>query len=321
MMSVRRKIYRSLAVATSIACLVMTCFTWYVVGIIEKENTKEILEKRVNYVSDTLYKKEIKYNAVSNQISGEYKSRARALAVMLSKNPEITNDELQLEELRTAIGADTISFYDENLMLEFTTGSEYNQITLSQELKAAVNNKLYSSANINTSGEFPKVVVSCSRLDRPGIIQVEYMSENLDTILDMLDISEIFVGVPILKTGSLALIDNETMTYIAHTDEAMTGKPSHFNLKEDFFGADPFFDCEINGEDVLLHFDFCNNQLVIGYIPYNEINEMRNDTIQWILCAATIISLVTTLTIRSRILHINKKRNHNKNSHSDCKEI
>ncbi len=291
----------------------MAFFSWYVVGVIEKDNVKGILESRVEYISESLYKKEIQYKSVSGKISDEYKSRARALAVMLSENPDIIQDELQLEELRMMIGAEAISFYDENMNLEISTGSFYDESTFAGVFGAGVENKLFSSAEIDVSGDIPRIIVGCSRLDKSGIIQLEYTSENVETLLKMMNISDIFTGVPILRSGSVALIDNKTMNFIAHTDENMIGKPSHFNLHEDFFGADSFFDCEINGEDVLLHFDFCNNQLVIGYVPYSEIYATRNDTILWVISAAVIISAVVTLTVRSKILHINKKDKRKKN--------
>ena len=303
----RRKIYRTLAIVVTIAGMLLTFFTWYVVGVVEKNNTMEVLESRVEHVSDVLYKKEIKRKSISYQFFDEYKSRARAVAIMLSRNPDIVNDELQLEELKTAIGADAISFYDEKLQLESTTDA-FTDIQFLQYFKPALTNKLFSLAKLDTSGDVPKIIVGCSRLDKDGIVQVEYISENIDTILNLLDINDIFVGVPIMKTGSIALIENKTMSYVSHTDESMIGKPSHFNLKEDFFGTDSFFDCEINGEDVLLYFDIQNNQTIIGYIPYSEIYSTRNDTILWVIAAALIISFVVVLTIRSKILHISKKR-------------
>lgn len=308
----RRKIYRSLAVATIISCIVMVVFTWYVVGVIEKENTREILESRVSDVSDTLYKKQLRYQSVFSDICDEYKSRARAFAMMLSKNTDIMSDDIQLEEMRTSIGADVISIFDENFQLDYTTGSFSEEHKVYMEFEAAVENKLFSSAFIDTDSETKKVIVGCSRIDRPGVIQIEYVSENVDTILMLMDVSKMFVGIPIMKTGSVAIIDNKSMNFIAHTDEQMIGKPSHFDLKKDFFGAEPFFDCEIQGEEVMLHFDFCNNQLVIGYVPYSEIYSIRNDIIKWVVAVAIIVSAVVTLTVRSRILHISKKEKHNK---------
>ncbi len=303
----RRKIYRTLAVVTVVSGLVMALFTWYVVGIVGKYNTMEVLESRVDYISEMLYKKEIRRDSFSYQISDEYKSRARALAIMLSNNTDILNDELQLEELQTAIGADAISLYDENLQLEHTTGTFSGDEKYLKDFEPAITNKLFSSAKLDISRDYPKIVVGCSRIDKAGIIQVEYISENVDRILNLLDISDMFIGVPIMKTGCLALIDNETMNYIAHTNEEMIGKPSHFNLKEDFFGPESFLDCQINGEDVLVCFDICNNETVIGYIPYSEIYNTRNDTIIWVVAAALIISCVVTLTIRSKVLHLRKK--------------
>ena len=49
--------------------------------------------------------------------------------------------------------------------------------------------------------------------------------------------------------------------------------------------------------------------ILIGYVPYNEIYETRDDTIKWVIAAAMVISVVVTLTVRNKILHINRKKN------------
>lgn len=304
----KNKIYRTLAITIVLVCVIMAAFIWYVVGVVEKNKNMQILESRVEYISDVLYKKEFKRESIPYQMFSEYKSRVRALSMLLLKNPDIISDELQIEELQTSIGADVISVYDENLQLEFSTDfSMDNDIDLNS-FKPALTNKLFSLARLDISSEQPKIIVGCSRLDEDGIVIVEYHSDNIETFFNLLDISDIFTGVPVMMTGEIALIDNKTMNYTAHTNEEMIGKPSHFNLKEDFFVADSFIDCELNGEDVLLYFDICNNETIIGYIPYSEIYGTRNDIILWVVVAALVISGVMILVVRGKILHIRNKK-------------
>jgi len=311
-MSLKKKIYRTLALTIVLVCLIMVLFIWYVVGVVEKNKSMQILENRVEYVSDVIYKKEIQRKSIPYQLFSEYKSRVRALSMLLLKNPEIISDELQIEELQTSIGADTISVYDENLQLEYSTDFFTAEDIDLNSFKPALTNKLFSLAKLETSNEYSKVIVGCSRLDKDGIIIVQYASDNVNTIFNLLDISDIFTGVPVMMTGEIALIDNKTMNYTAHTNEEMIGKPSHFNLKEDFFGSDSFMDCELNGENVLLYFDICNNETVIGYIPYSEIYSTRNDIILWVLAAELVISSVMILVVRGKILRIRNKKNENK---------
>ncbi len=307
----RRKIYRAVAVATAIACSVLVFCTWYVVGIVEKNNTKKILEARVSSISEIMYKQEAKYKNMSELVSDEYKTKARAVAIMLSKNTDIMTDELLLEEMRMSIGADAISIFDKYIQLEYSTSMDKTSEKYVHKFEQAINNKLFSVAQIDTNYDIPKVIVGCSRLDNPGIVLIEYTAENMNVIVELINsISEMAVTIPIMKTGSLAVIDSNSMNYIAHTDENMIGKSSGFQLDTHFVGkvTYDFFDCEINGKDVLLHFDFCNNNVVIGYIPYSEIYNVRNNTIQWVIVVGAIVAIVVTLTLRSKVLHVNKKK-------------
>lgn len=308
----RRKIYRTVTAATVIACAVLVFVTWYVVGIVEKDNTMNILESRVSTVSDILYKRESKYSSISSQIGDEYQSKTRTLAIMLSKNTNIMEDELLLEEIRMIAGADSISIFDENLKLEHEIGVDTTNENIIQKFTPAIDNKLFSSSQIKVDGNVIKVIVGCSRLDKSGIVMAEYIYGSTDKLEIAADISEILVNMPIMETGKLAVIDNESMKYAAHTDKDKIGMPSGFDLKSDFFSRDDFFDCKIDGEEVLLHFKFCNNNLAIGYIPYSEIYHIRNYTIKWVIAVGIIISCVVTLTFRSIILHIKKKEKKNK---------
>ncbi|MGN0613425.1 MAG: hypothetical protein ACI4JB_05945 [Porcipelethomonas sp.] len=312
----RRKIYRSVAVATAIACTAMALLTWYAVGVIECSVTEEILESRVSQVSDMLYKRSLRYDSVSGQIYSDYKSKVRALAMMLSQNTDAMADEAQFEEIRMMVGAEVISVSDENAQIEYTTGSSDSGQEIYEGFLPALEDKVFSEAVVEKNGETLSITAGCSRIDKPGIVQVEFAPENTQLILNAVDISDMLTGIPVMRTGCLAIIEDETMEYIAHTDKEMVGKPSHFDLKEDFFGTDSNFDCEINGEDVMLQFEFCNNRVVIGYVPYSEIYETRNDTIVWVISAALFISVVVTLTVRSKTLKrhtVSDKKSSDKN--------
>ncbi len=303
----RRKIYRIVTVATIVTCVILVLFTWYVVGIVKKNNTKKILEMRVSGVCDTLYRKDAVYSGISSEITDEYRSKARALAIVLSKNAEILNDELQLEEMRMACGANSISIYNDNAILEYSTDDESISDKLVDKFKPAITDKLFSLAQVDVKGETIKIIVGCSRLDCSGIVVAEYIYGNSDSLASASDISDMLINIPVMETGSLGVINSKSMKYTTHTDKEKIGKASSFSLDDDFLGKSDYFDCIINGKEVLLHFDFCNDRVVLGYVPYSEIYRIRNDTIKWVVAAGIIIAVVVTLTFRSVILHINKK--------------
>lgn len=307
----RKKIYRAVAVATIIACAAMAFLSWYAIGVIAKSNTEDMLECRVNQIVEAIDKWQLEYDSINERIYSEYKSKARALALLFSQNPEIMYEETKFEEIRVITGAEVICITNSNDEIEFTTGSANGEQKIYKEFFSAKTDTVFSEVILDTEFEKPKVIAGCSRLDEIGIIQIEFSPENIESILELSDLSKMFNDIPIMQNGCIALINKETMNYISHTNESMTGKPSGFSLENDFnsFDDDPNFNCGINGEEVMLQYADTPKGIVIGYVPYCEIYETRDDTIKWVIAAAMVISIVVTLTVRNKILRINKKKN------------
>ena len=307
----RRKIYRAVGIATIIACAAMAFLSWYAIGIIEKSNTADMLEYRVNQIAETIDSRKLKFDNINEQIYSDYKSKARGLALLFSQDQSLMNDETRFEELRMITGAEVINVTDSNSEIEFTTGSDNSEPIIYKEFTPALTDTVFSDVIIDSDSEKTKIVAGCSRLDKRGIVQVEFVSENVKALLELSDVSKIFNEIPIMKSGCIALIDKETMNYKSHTDKNMIGKPSHFDLEKDFNSFDENFNfsSEINGLDVMIQYADTSMGILIGYVPYNEIYETRDDTIKWVIAAAMVISVVVTLTVRNKILHINRKKN------------
>ncbi len=303
----RRRVYRAVAIATIIACLVFVFFTWYVVGIVEKNNSKTILEGRLMNVCEIFSERKSEYENVISQLCNDYKSRSRSLAMLLAKNTNILSDDVLLEEIRMSVGADDIIVFDDMMNIDFTTGSTLVDDEILEKFKPALGNKQFSMAEIYYDEKKPKIIVGVSRMDKTGIIQVEYSSDNINSIMEITDVSGMFMNISIMQTGCLAVIEGSDMTYSAHTDSDMIGKPSHLSFDDELSEESGFFDHEINGEDVLAFYIKKTGRVIIGYIPYSEIYYVRNDTIKWVVAAGVVIAFVVTLTIRTSIFHIGKK--------------
>ncbi len=307
----RRKIYRAVVIVTIIACAAMAFLSWYTMGVIEKSKISEMLEFRVNHIAETIDSRKLEFDNINQRIYEDYKSKARALGLIFSQNSDLMKSETALEELRMITGAEVISIINSENEIEYTTGSESGEQKIYDEFAPALSGTVFSDVILDKQSDNPKIIAGCSRLDEKGIIQVEFSSENVENILELSDISKMFNYNSILKTGCIALIDKEKLNYISHTNINMVGKPSFFSLEEDFDDTEENknFDCEISGEEVMLQYADTPMGIVIGYVPYKEIYETRDGTIKWILSAAILISFVITLTIRNKILHINKKKN------------
>lgn len=305
----RKKIYRAAAIATIISCIAMALFTWYVVGITEKSNTETTLKNRVDQVTEMLDDHRTEYDAAVEQIYEDYKSKARALALLISKNSELMEDESRFEILRMIIGAEVIIVTDENMNVEYTTGSAGGEQEIYSSFRGAVNSKVFSEAIIDREQDSFKVVAGSSRLDKKGIVQIEFLTKSIKTFLEFTDISGKLTGTSVMKSGCLGVIDEETMNYISHTNEEMVGKASLLDREEDFPEEEGgFTDCEIGGEEVLLNYAYSKSGIVVGYIPYSEVYETRDGTTYWVVAAAIFIAAVVILVVRNKMLRINKKK-------------
>lgn len=306
----RRKIYRAVAIATIIACAAMAFLSWYAIGVIEKSNTADMLEYRVNQIAETINDHKQEYDNINEQIYNDYKSKARSLALLFSQDKSLMQDETRFEELRMITGAEVINVTNFNNDIDFTTGSANSEPIIYKEFAPALTDTVFSDVIIDTDYEKTKIIAGCSRLDERGIVQVEFTSENVHKLLELSDISQIFNEIPLMKSGCIALIDKETTNYKSHTNKNMIGKPSYFDLEKDFNSTDESFNfsSEINGYDVMIQYADTSMGILIGYVPYCEIYETRDDTIKWVIAAAMVISLVVTLTVRNKILRISRKK-------------
>lgn len=307
----RRRFYRAVVIATIITCAAMAFLSWYAVGVIEKSNTADTLELRVNEVAETIDNWQSQYDGLREQMYDDYKFKARSLALLFSQNPDIMRDETKFEEIRVISGAEVINITNSDSEIEYTTGSVNEEQKIYDQFSSAISDTVFADVIINKEDDKVKLVAGCSRLDESGIIQIEFSSDNIESALEFSDISKMFMDIPIMKSGCMGLISKDTMNYISHTNKNMIGKPSNFSIEEDFdsFDDDPNFDCKINGEEVMLQYADTSAGIIVAYIPYCEIYKTRDDTIIWIIVAAVIISVVVTLTIRNKILRINKKKN------------
>ena len=89
--------------------------------MVDRSNTRNILEARINQVCETLDDNIYKSKELTESIYTNYKSKSRVLAMMLSKNKNIMTDETSLEELRMAVGANVISITDSSGIIQFST--------------------------------------------------------------------------------------------------------------------------------------------------------------------------------------------------------
>lgn len=304
--AMNKSFYRAIIITTLVVGVISGFMAFYSVGVIDRANTRELLESRINQVSEILDSNIDEYKKITEQIYANYKSKSRVTAIMLSKNKSIMTDDTTFEELRMAIGADSVSITDSSGMVEYSTSpADENQKAL-EDFLPAIENKVFSEAVLNTEYGKTQVITGCSRLDAPGIIQIEFTPENSEALLDLTDISRTLTEIPVLKNGHMAIIDAESGKYLSHTNSELIGSQSIFT-EDDFDDEKSWFSSEFEGQDVMVKYLVHDDKIIIGMVSYDEIYSRRNSIVKWIIFAVTVTSAIITLTIRSKIIK-NKNR-------------
>lgn len=304
--AMNKSFYRAIIITTLVVGFISGFMAFYSVGVIDRANTRELLESRINQVSEILDSNVDEYKKITEQIYANYKSKSRVTAIMLSKNKSIMTDDTTFEELRMAIGADSVSITDSSGMVEYSTSpADENQKAL-KDFLPAIENKVFSEAVLNTEYGKTQVITGCSRLDAPGIIQIEFTPENSEALLDLTDISRTLTEIPVLKNGHMAIIEAESGKYLSHTNSELIGSQSIFT-EDDFDDEKGWFSSEFEGQDVMVKYLVHDDKIIIGMVSYDEIYSRRNSIVKWIIFAVTVTSAVITLTIRSKIIK-NKNR-------------
>ena len=304
----RKKLYRSAVIATIISCAAMAVLTWYAVGIIEKSNMEDALVNRVEQITEMLDSRQKEYDKTAALMYDDYKSRVRALSMHIAEEPELMDNETQFEGLRMMTGAEVISVTDENLKIEHTTGLD-GEPEIKKEFAAGVNSTVFSEALVQKDDDCFRVTVGCSRIDKKGIVQVSFMPQDIEIFLGLTDISNMLTNIPVMKSGSLGIINRSTMNYESHTIKDMNGTPSHLTAEALPDENGGLIDTEINGVDSLLRYSYSGDHIVVGYVSYSEVYETRNDIIIWVITAALFVAVVVVLVVRNKLLRITRKKN------------
>ncbi|MGN1481845.1 hypothetical protein [Porcipelethomonas sp.] len=302
-----RKFYTSVIASALICCLVFIFLAFYSVGVIDRSNTRNLLNDRIDQVCEKLDDNIYESKELTEEIYNNYKSKSRVLAIMLSKNKSIMTDETSLEELRMAIGANIISITDSKGIIQFSTNPSSENKKAYEDFFPAIDNKVFSEAVLNTENNHTSVITGCSRLDAPGIVQIEFIPENAEYLLDLTDISKTLTEMPVLKNGHMAIIQASDYKYISHTDYTLVGTKAQFS-ESDFPEEKGWFSSEHDGHDVLVQYQKHNDNIIIGMVSYDEIYNRRNSIIKWTIFIVPVTAGVITLTFRNKIIHIQNRK-------------
>lgn len=297
----KRKPYKVILIPAFICTAVISFLAFYITGVIDRAEARNLIGKRLEMICENIDKKNSSAEKLNNEIYSSYCSKARVVSMMLSKNPKILNDETSLEEMRVAIGADVISVTDKTGTIVYSTDLSVEETSALEEFLPAIENKVFSEALLSDLGKSSVVVTGSSRLDQPGIIQIQFTLESYQQQLDLSELSSAVTQMPVMNHGHLAVIDTKNYTYISHTDSYLNGSAVQMP-SEEFYNESGWFSSEFDGKKTLVKYKKHNDMIVAGMLPYSEIYHRRNTVLKWLLFSMTAITIIIILSMRNYII-------------------
>ncbi|MCM1228107.1 MAG: hypothetical protein NC320_11935 [Clostridium sp.] len=297
----KRKPYRVILIPAAICTIIMSFLAFYITGVIDRAETRELIGDRIDMVCENIDNNKSSSKKLNDEIYKSYCSRARVVSMLLNKNAKIFSDEASFEEMRVAIGADVISVTDKTGTIIYSTDMSVEKTSALEEFMPAIENKVFSDALLSGSGKNRIVVTGSSRLDQPGIIQIQFMLESYQQQLDISELSTAVTQMPVMNHGHLAIIDPDENIYISHTDSYLNGAQVQFP-DDEFSEESDWFSSEYEGKSVLVKYKKHDGLIVMGMLPYSEIYIRRNTVLKWIIFSMTILTIVIILSLRDYIL-------------------
>lgn len=276
--------------------------SYYCVGVVERHSMDEIMEVRLDKLSDAAKESTTERELIYNRFVTDCECKAQAIAVMIAQNPKLIADEIGLEELLAVTGVDEITIADENGEVVLTTSASFEeQIGLDEIFVQNAGNKNFSQT-INTEQNGNPVLISgVSRRDATGILTITCSADVLRQVEEYTDISEVTSRFPLMEHGVTAIIDSDTMQYISHTNSSLIGTVTEIESAE-FNDDRGSFTYKLDNEDCYVKYQIDDGNIILASIPEHELYEGRNNVLKWLVFACLMCCFAAALASRKVFL-------------------
>ncbi|MDO5558794.1 MAG: hypothetical protein Q4F95_04270 [Oscillospiraceae bacterium] len=287
----------NILIPSIVVSAVLIFISWYSIGVIEKNSAKEIADTRINQIISKLDKTTVEFNDLKQQIADEYESKAKTFSVILYQTPRALSEDMAIEELRLAIGADVISVTDEYGNITFSTADDENN-NINNEFEDGLDKKSYAKTIIELDDNGTYIFKSAvSRRDSDGLILFTFIDSSLNDILSYSSIASVTTNYPLLQSGITAIVDINSTNFISHTTQALVNTQCPVPV-ERFDKETGNISYRIYGHSSLIRYRVYNDKVILGILPKTEVFKLRNTTTKWLILACIIINVSVLLSIR-----------------------
>lgn len=283
-----------------IASFICTFLSYYSTGVVERSQARRIIDDRLDMMSEKIEEGYNQAAVIKNQVCENYEYRAKMIALMISQSTSSISDENSLEEMRIAINADEINITNSSGMIEYSTS--YHQGSYAEQIFIDnMSDRNFTKAIITEDEGSEKIIIGTARVDKTGIIQITFTTDNIEQLVSYFDISKVTSEYPLLNSGCMAVIDRKSYTYLSHTDSALTDTAVQIPA-EKFNGEKYNFYSYYNGNKVFIRYRIYDDKIIFGMLPADEIYSSRNMVTAWVAVISIILSGISCLVLRKHII-------------------
>ena len=283
-----------------ISSFICTFLSYYSTGVVERSQARRIIDDRLDMMSEKIEEGYNQAAVIKNQVCENYEYRAKMIALMISQSTSSISDENSLEEMRIAINADEINITNSSGMIEYSTS--YHQGSYAEQIFIDnMSDRNFTKAIITEDEGSEKIIIGTARVDKTGIIQITFTTDNIEQLVSYFDISKVTSEYPLLNSGCMAVIDRKSYTYLSHTDSALTDTAVQIPA-EKFNGEKYNFYSYYNGNKVFIRYRIYDDKIIFGMLPADEIYSSRNMVTAWVAVISIILSGISCLVLRKHII-------------------
>ena len=205
---------------------------YYLIGR-ELENKMVVSsESKMNQMAQMLEKNEVELKNLEESLKEDYLTRCRAFAYIIKINPQVLENQQELEKIKRLLNVDELHVIDENGILRWGTIPKYYGMDFASTEQTKPFLKVLEDPNyvlvqdIQPNGAEQKVFqyVGVAREDQPGIVQVGLKPERYLEAKKRNELSYIFSKFVVEKHQFIYAIDAKTNEIVAHTRKQYIGE-------------------------------------------------------------------------------------------------
>ena len=292
----KHSIYKIIAAPLIIATLTIL-IAFYSVGVVEKNNAHQAADEHITNIINKIDENKNEYDRIINQLCSEYESKAKTVSVIIAQTPKTITEDMTVEELRIAIGADMISLCDTNGTIVFSTSPDHNFQKINEKFNKGLSMQNYSDVSITSNDDVYVFEVAVSRRDSEGLAVFTFTNSAFNGALNYSELANATSINIYYPSGSSAILDMNNHRYLSHTNRLLTD--TLCPVPEKKFSEDKFsFSYNIYGKSSLIYYRIHDSQVIMDIIPKNEVFKKRNFLLVWTLVSSSLILISILLSIR-----------------------